>query len=185
MSKFLEEKRLARTILGSLPRRWAHVKAAGVAAEGLVRSHSMPAAVARATWLHDIGYGPSVSVTGFHALDGAQFLARVGFEMPIVGLVAYHTGAQFEAEQRGLLVNLMEIPEPDNELLDLLTMIDVSISPNGQTVRDIDRVDEILNRYEPGHPVHDAVTRSAPYLLNSSARGKKLLGLPDDWPIVS
>ncbi len=58
-----------------------------------------------AAWLHDVGYSPDVSVTGFHALDGAVFLRDLGL-LEVVSLVAYHTGAEFEAEERGLEVDL-------------------------------------------------------------------------------
>lgn len=62
-------------------------------------------------------------------------------------------------------------------------MIDLATSPTGQVVRDVDRVEKILKRYDSNHPVHRAVTRSQGELLASSARAKKLLGLPDDWPV--
>ena len=52
-------------------------------------------------WLHDVGYSPDVRVTGFHALDGAVYLRDLGLPPEVVSLVAYHTGAEFEAEERG------------------------------------------------------------------------------------
>ena len=59
--------------------------------------------VVAAAWLHDVGYSPALQDTGLHALDGAVFLAGRGVEPLVVSLVAFHTGAEFEAEERGLL----------------------------------------------------------------------------------
>lgn len=64
-------------------------------------------AVVCAAWLHDVGYAESVSVTGFHPLDGGRLLQSLGAPMEIVCLVAYHSGAEFEAEQRGLADDLV------------------------------------------------------------------------------
>jgi putative nucleotidyltransferase with HDIG domain len=52
--------------------------------------------------LHDIGYAPSLVATGFHPVDGARFLRAQGTPEVVVSLVAHHSGAVFEAEQRGL-----------------------------------------------------------------------------------
>jgi hypothetical protein len=48
---------------------------------------------------------------------------------------------------------------------------------------DVDRIEEILSRYLDDDPVHRAVNRSRFELLASSARGKALVGLADDWPL--
>jgi HD domain len=55
-----------------------------------------------AAWLHDIGYAPSVRVTGFHPVDGAFFARREGFDELVVSLVAFHSGAPAEAQERGI-----------------------------------------------------------------------------------
>ena len=55
-----------------------------------------------AAWLHDIGYSPLVVDTGLHSLDGARYLQRLGYPARLCGLIAHHSGARFEATQRGL-----------------------------------------------------------------------------------
>ena len=36
-----------------------------------------------AAWLHDIGYGSLLRDTGFHPIDGAQYLRRKGWPKPV------------------------------------------------------------------------------------------------------
>jgi HD superfamily phosphodiesterase len=48
-----------------------------------------------AAYLHDIGYVPTLARTRFHPLDGARHLRELGEER-LVGLVAYHSGAEAE-----------------------------------------------------------------------------------------
>lgn len=181
-----DERNLARDCVGALSRRWSHVEAVGQAAEELAdRTELVSDVVVRAAWLHDIGYGPGVQVSGFHALDGARYLSKCGVDPAVVSLVAFHTGSAFEAEQRGLVDELAEFEPPNPDDLDLLTMIDLGISPDGSPVRDTDRLAEVLNRYADEDPVARAVRRSMPSLLAASSRSKERLDLPDDWPIRS
>jgi HD superfamily phosphodiesterase len=88
----------------ALPRRWRHVQAVGRQAEQIGgRAVGQDAGtLASAAWLHDVGYAPAVVDTGFHPLDGARWLRRVGVDERIATLVAYHSCAWFEAEERGL-----------------------------------------------------------------------------------
>lgn len=181
---FEEPREMARQLLSGLLPRWDHVQAVGVAAERLFeRSDLISADMVSAAWLHDVGYGIEAEGTGFHPLDGARFLRDQCTPAEVVRLVAWHTGAKFEAEERGLVHEMAEFGQPDPHALDLLTMIDLAVSPMGEPILDVDRIAEILRRYEDGDPVFRAVTRSRPSLLASSARGKALLGLPDDWPL--
>jgi hypothetical protein len=53
-----------------------------------------------AAWLHDIGYAPALAKTGFHPLDGARHLEALGVDRRLCCLVAHHSGATFEAEER-------------------------------------------------------------------------------------
>jgi putative nucleotidyltransferase with HDIG domain len=176
---------LARELVLGMGDRWSHLVAVGQQAERLAAGYDLVSSpVVAAAWLHDIGYAPELAAFGFHALDGARALRRLGAPAEMVALVGHHTGARYEAEERGLLEPWSELPQPRGENLDILTMIDLATSPTGQPVRDVDRVQEILRRYDREHPVCRAVTRSQDELLASSARAKKLLGLPDDWPVV-
>ena len=92
-------RRVAEVRLAPMATRLAHVRGVAAAAERLVeRIDPLEAeALVAAAWLHDVGYAPSVRSTGFHSLDGAVFVRAEGFPPLVVSLVAYHTGAVFEA----------------------------------------------------------------------------------------
>jgi hypothetical protein len=177
-------RELARECVGKMGARWDHVRAVGQVAESLGETTELvDEAIMCAAWLHDVGYGPIVKDTGFHPLDGAKLLADRGLPTSVVSLVAYHTGAIFEAEERGLGAELAALDPPGREALDIVTMIDLSVGPTGERLLDTDRIAEIRRRYQADDPVHRAVARSRDELLASSARAKKLLGLADDWPV--
>lgn len=177
---------LAYETVGRLEPRWQHVSAVGRRAEALAENHLLVnQTLVVAAWLHDVGYGYGLRRTGHHAIDGALYLLAQGCPRDVLGLVAYHTGATAEAFERGLTEDLDAFQKPNSQALDILTMIDLSVGPDGSSVLDNDRISEILKRYSDEDPVHRAVTRSRPELLASSGRGKRLLGLPDDWPVVA
>ena len=72
---------LTRSILYFNPDRLAHSQAAARHAELLalaVDQESAPLSVA-AAWLHDIGYAPGIRDTGYHPIDGARHLQRLGW----------------------------------------------------------------------------------------------------------
>ena len=53
--------------------------------------------------LHDIGYVPDLALTGLHALDGARYLRDAQHaDAMLCRLVAHHSCAIFETEERGL-----------------------------------------------------------------------------------
>lgn len=166
---------MAERWLGALGDRWVHVQGVGGRAESL----GMPSHVVRAAWLHDIGYAPSLAITGFHPLDGARFLTDSGEAPEVTGLVAHHSGAAFEAEERGLAEVMAEWAEPDPDDLDLLNFLDLTTGPDGEVVSVEDRVAEILARYTSDDPVHRAVTRSGRFLVASARRGQIAMGLAD------
>jgi hypothetical protein len=158
---------LAEQQLSGAPRRWSHVR--GVASTAttvapIVEPEHADAIVA-AAWLHDVGYAPDLAVSGFHPVDGARFAMDAGMPDLVVRLIAFHTGAEFEAQQRGLLSELLEFTPPPADILDVVTFADMTTSPTGEPINARDRVAEILTRYEPEDPVFDAVSRSAPELL--------------------
>lgn len=168
----MRARAIAEQRLVDLADRWAHVRGVAAVAEQLVaRMDAVDAeAVLAAAWLHDVGYASSVRSTGFHPIDGAVFVRDEGFPAVVVSLVAYHTGAVFEARERGLLDALAEFAQPPSSLLDVLTCADMTTSPQGSPVRAEDRVTEILSRYPDGDPVHRAIERAAPSLLAATAR---------------
>ena len=171
-------RRAAEVRLAPMATRLAHVRGVAAAAERLVeRIDPLEAdSLVAAAWLHDVGYAPSVRSTGFHSLDGAVFVRAEGFPALVVSLVAYHTGAVFEARERGLSEALAEFAEPPDFLLDVLTCADMTTGPDGSQVRADDRLSEILSRYAEDDPVHRAITLSTPTLLAAVARVDELTG---------
>jgi hypothetical protein len=175
----------SKRLVSPLGRRWKHVQA--VAARAMLLSQDLVAderhALVASAWLHDIGYADELVVTGLHPLDGARYLQDEGWPAVVVSLVAYHTGAAAEAKQRDLLDELLEFDVPPPELLDLLTTADMVTGPDGAWVRANDRVQEVLHRYSPQHPVHRAVTRSAPRLIAAVTRVEERLDYPVQPPL--
>ena len=133
--------------------------------------------VVDAAWLHDIGYSPAVSSSGFHPLDGARWLRDEGFCEDTCSLVAWHTGAIHEARERGLEDELRaEFAPPLQSALDALTWADLTSSPLGDVVSPETRLGEILNRYEPGSAVRLAIAAGLKDLQESAERVEQLLG---------
>lgn len=174
--------KLASEFLSGLGRRWSHVCTVGRLADALNADGKVSPNLAAAAWLHDLGYAEELSTTGFHALDGATFLASEGAPSEVVSLVAHHTGAAVEAEERGLLGSLGTIPAADGGDLDTLTLLDLVTAPDGSFTDPQTRIAEILSRYPRSSPVHRAVSRSRAELLASAERARAQLELPDEWP---
>lgn len=162
--------------------RWAHVKSAGLTAERLHQAGVIDGDLVCAVWLHDIGYAPPLAVSGFHPLDGARYLHQLGLTDRIVGLVGAHTGAAWEAAERGLAGEWALLPSPAEADLDVVTLVDLSTSPTGDPIDPADRITEILRRYDPDHPVHRAVTRSRASLMQAVIRARRSLRLSTRWP---
>lgn len=158
---------LARSLLADQPRRWAHVRGVARCAAEL----QMEPVVVTAAWLHDIGYSPEVKDTGMHAIDGAAYLLERCWSDEVVSLVAHHTGAWSEAASRGLSQRLDALPRPHEDNLDALTLCDLLVGPDGRRTSPSLRVDEILRRYAPSHPVNEAVMRSRSELMARASRG--------------
>lgn len=175
-------RKVASEFLSGLGRRWRHVRAVGELAEALAEDGTVGGDVVMASWLHDLGYAEELQLTGFHPLDGARYLVEAGAPDEVVALVAHHTGADFEAQERGLAAELNLMPAAEPKLLDILTLLDLVTSPSGERIRPEDRIAEIVDRYPETSPVFRSVTRSHPLLLEAAERAKRDLGLPDDWP---
>ncbi len=162
---------LARDLLAAtLPRRWAHVQGVAARARSLApvfaADHGMLEAAA---WLHDIGYLPGLAGTGLHALDGARYLRDVQHATPMLcRLVAYHSGAVIEAEERDLAgVLSREFEPPPRPLADALTFCDMTTSPDGEPTSVDRRLAEIRHRYGPGHLVSRSIRRATPMILRA------------------
>lgn len=90
--------------------------------------------LASAAVLHDVGYAPRLAVTGFHPLDGARFLRDVHqADEQVVHLVANHSFALLEAQERGLRATLeAEFPPlSDQFLTHALVWSDMTTTPAG------------------------------------------------------
>jgi putative nucleotidyltransferase with HDIG domain len=170
---------VAERLVQPLGRRWAHVQAVAARARDIaaaVDDASREELVA-AAWLHDIGYSLEIGHTRFHPLDGARYLRDEGWPKIIVNLVAHHSGARFEAKQRGLADELAEFPFPDGPLLDALALADLTTGPAGESWTYDERIAEILRRYPEDDPVHQAWLEAEPVLRESVQRAEaRLMG---------
>jgi HD domain len=177
---------LARTLLADpLPRRWAHVQ--GVAAQARTLTPSLGTqsdVIEAAAWQHDIGYLAELAATGLHGLDGARYLRDVQHAEPLLcRLVAHHSCAVIEAEERGLAAILTrEFTPPPQELADALTFCDMTTSPDGEHVQVTHRLAEIHDRYGTGHLVSRFIRRATPLILQAvghvNARTASTTGKP-------
>ncbi|MEV7425552.1 HD domain-containing protein [Streptomyces scopuliridis] len=157
-----------------LPRRWAHSQEVARRAVDLrwVLGDDADLLVAAAA-LHDVGYAPRLAVTGFHPLDGARFLRDShGADARLVRLVANHTFALLEAEERGLRQALeTEFPLLEEQLLvDALVYCDMTTTPDGHRTTAEARVTEIVGRYGADSVVGRFIRRAAPEIFATAER---------------
>lgn len=172
-----------RLLARPLPRRWRHVQAVAVKAQrigpGAVPNDA--AVLVAAAWLHDIGYAPEVADTGLHALDGARWLVREGFDARLAGLVAYHSGGLYEADEHGLANVLVgEFADERSPTADALWFVDMTTGPDGQDMTVKARLAEIRQRYGADDPVVRCWSRAEPILLEAVQRTQRRL---EDYPM--
>ncbi|MGR3936289.1 HD domain-containing protein [Streptomyces sp. BRA346] len=158
----------------SLPRRWAHTQGVAACAQMLAPLvGANPEVLESAAVLHDIGYAPPLVHTGFHPLDGARYLRDThAADERIVRLVANHTYALLEAEERGLQDELAEeFPLLDDPLLvDALVYCDMTTTPDGRRTTSEERLSEILGRYGEDSVVGRFIRRATPHIHASVDR---------------
>jgi hypothetical protein len=134
------EQNLALT----LPRRWRHVQGVGSCAERIASADGdEDGTLAMAAWCHDIGYAPELVLTGFHPLDGASYLRRIGASDRVVSLVAHHSFAALEASLRGMQAEMANYTDEQGSIRDALWYCDLTTSPDGQPVSASERIAEI------------------------------------------
>ncbi len=170
----LAEQRLA----GELPRRWKHVQAVAAKAERIspVLDEDDRASLVAAAWLHDIGYVSDLAQTGFHPLDGARWLRLQGFDPRVTALVAHHSCALIEADERGLRPELAdEFPSEVSATADALWYADMTTGPDGQDFDVADRLHEIRSRYGPDDVVTRFIDRAEPTILAAVRRTQERL----------
>jgi hypothetical protein len=164
-------EQLARALLQEpLPRRWAHIQ--GVAARACSLAPVLGAdadLLEAAAWQHDIGYAPGLALTGLHQLDGARYLRDAQHaDVLLCRLVAYHSCAIIEADERGLAdVLSREFKPAPYALSSVLTFSDMITSPDGELVPVEQRLAELQDRYGPGHLVSRSIQRATPMILRA------------------
>jgi hypothetical protein len=157
-------RELAAAVLATaLPRRWRHVQAVAHVAEQIAIIPTVHRdTLVVAAWLHDIGYGPDLVRTGFHPLDGARYLRRLRtVPARTVCLVAHHSCAAVEADERGLRNTLVsEFAREISPTSDALWFADMTTGPDGELLDVRDRLAEVRKRYGPTHVVTRFVDRA-------------------------
>lgn len=127
--------------------------------------------------LHDVGYSPAIALTGFHPLDGARFIrGQADANERVVCLVAHHSCALLEAEERGLRRELeteFELESP--HLVDALIYCDMTTTPDGTSTTSERRVGEIVQRYGPDTVVGRFIQRAAPEIHAAAGRVEQRL----------
>jgi hypothetical protein len=169
---------LARDLLGALPDRWAHVQAVAARAAELTGAVASPVdqhVLVVSAWWHDLGYSPDLRRTGCHQIDGASYLASNGYPARICALVAHHSAAIFEAEERGLQAELNSWPSEDGPVADALWMADMTTGPRGERFDYSVRLAEILRRYPAESTVARAMRRAEPSVRQAIARTERRL----------
>jgi hypothetical protein len=170
---------VAREELSStLPRRWAHSQGVERRASVLAQAAADAELLHAAAVLHDVGYAPRIATTGFHPLDGARFLRDVHqTDDRLVRLVANHSFALLEAEERGLRSQLeTEFPLlQDPFLVDALVWCDMTTTPDGQPTTAAERITEIISRYGPDSLVGCFIRRAAPEIHDAVERVETVL----------
>ncbi|WP_090046223.1 HD domain-containing protein [Lentzea fradiae] len=156
----------------SLPMRWSHVQ--GVARQSaqmsVILSKSDSDLLRSAAILHDIGYSSTLRKTGFHPLDGARYLAEIGFPNRLCALVAHHSCAYREAELRGLSAELTAWKDEGTSLRDALWWADMTTTPSGEITNVGDRIEEIEKRYGPEDLVTFFIRQAEPELIGAVER---------------
>lgn len=175
-------RRVAETELGrELPRRWAHSQGVASRAADVGRILGKDAdLLAAAAVLHDVGYAPRLATTGFHPLDGARFLRdEHRADERLVRLVANHSFALLEAEERGLREELAaEFPLLEEPLLvDALVYCDMTTTPEGRRTTAQERVAEIVGRYGDESIVGRFIRRASPEIFAAAERVEAALAV--------
>jgi len=135
-------------LAGSMRDRWAHVSSVAAEASRISRLFGDEGSLLVASaWLHDVGYAPSLSASGFHPVDGARFLAEAGGSTRLCALVARHSCAIREAALRGRREDVEAYVDEASPLRDALWYCDMVTGPRGQRFTVDERLAEIGVRY--------------------------------------
>lgn len=149
------EETARRLLQEAMPHRWVHVqgvaKQAGRLAARLDEEDGT--ILYAAAWVHDVGYAPGLAETEFHPLDGARYLLSRKAPGRLAGLVAFHSAAASEAKCLGLARQMAEFNDEQTLVRDLLWYSDMTVGPAGECMTFERRMEEVKERYAPGHYV--------------------------------
>lgn len=165
----------ARGLIGPLGRRWQHARAVADTARKLAGSMAPDDAdmLVASAYLHDIGYAPSLAMTGFHPLDGARHLRALEQER-LARLVAHHTGAHHEAKLRGLQRELAEFEDERSLISAALAYCDLTTGPSGERMTPEQRLLDVEARYGAESPVTNGLRAAWPELLDAITQAEEL-----------
>jgi hypothetical protein len=166
----------ATSLLAPLGDRWLHVKGVVETARcvGEMFGEEDRSYLIAAAYTHDIGYAPSLMKSGFHPLDGARYLRSLDYER-LACLVAHHSEARFEAQLRGLALELNDFPRERSATADALTYCDLTVDSVGKPVSLQERAHDIYSRYGEADIVSQAFRQAMPYFSLAIARTKRRL----------
>lgn len=100
-----------------------------------------------AALLHDVGRAIDPANLEPHGFVGARFLDSIGLA-DVAPLVAHHSGAREEARDRG--VAHLDVWQPDRVLLEVLTYVDRTTGPRGESITLGERRADLVARYGIG-----------------------------------
>lgn len=95
-----------------------------------------------AALLHDIGYSKDLAITGFHPIDGFNFLNEQGHH-ELASLILGHSCSPEEAQLNGL----DKIVPSDTLEAKLVTYWDMRVKQGGELVTYEERLNDIIARY--------------------------------------
>ena len=162
----------------SQPNRWAHVHTVWQRAKEISSLPRMELAqrdqeaLELAALLHDVGRAIDMFDSEPHGFVGARFLDCVSLPR-IACLVAHHSGALFEALERGCPEKCIWKREL-SPVSDLLTFLDMTSDSTGRTVTPDERREDIRVRYG----VESYQVKAFDQIATEIARGK---GWVDKW----
>ena len=164
---------LAMRLLHDRPGRLAHSLRAGQQAQQ-VRA-TVPAAdrdlLVSAALLHDIGYCPALAHSGFHPLDGANYLLLSGAPERLSALVAHHSESRFLAAIGGHLADLSRFRREEGAVMDALVHADMTAGPDGRPMTISERLADIAARHAGEEPDRFAARQArVPHLLAADQR---------------
>ena len=166
----------ATSLLAPLGDRWLHIQ--GVVERacwvGKVFHEDDRSCLIAAAYMHDIGYAPALKKTGFHPLDGANYLQSLGYDR-LASLVAHHSEARFEASLRGFEAALEAFPRERSAVADALTYCDLTTGTTGEPLTLKERAADIYSRYGDRDVVTQSLRQSMPFVSLAVARTSRRL----------